>query len=67
MTTATSALTGGRTRVLGGITVSDTPLIADALDYAQAYSEPYLFTTPFAPGCLPCGSASSTAAATTLK
>ena len=43
MTTATSALTGGRTRVLGGITVSDTPLIADALDYAQAYSEPYLF------------------------
>ena len=35
--------TRGRTRVLGGITVSDTPLIADAIEYARAYSEPYLF------------------------
>ena len=41
--TATPAVTGGTTRVLGGITVSDTPLIADALEYARAYSEPYLF------------------------
>lgn len=31
------------TRVLGGITVRDTPLIAAALDYAAAHSEPYLF------------------------
>lgn len=42
--TATAAPTlAGRTRVLAGITVSDTPLIADALDYAEARSEPYLF------------------------
>lgn len=34
---------GSKTRVLGGITVSDTPLISAALDYAQAHSEPYLF------------------------
>jgi hypothetical protein len=33
----------GETRLLGGITVSDTPLITRALDYAQAHSEPYLF------------------------
>ena len=33
----------GMTRVLGGITVSDTPLIALALDHAEAHSEPYLF------------------------
>jgi hypothetical protein len=32
-----------RTRVLGGITVSDTQLITDALEYARAHSEPYLF------------------------
>jgi hypothetical protein len=42
-TTAAPAFIGGRTRVLGGITVSDTPLITNALDYARAYSEPYLF------------------------
>lgn len=41
--TAAPAFTGGRTRVLGGITVSDTPLIADALDHVRAHSEPYLF------------------------
>jgi len=33
----------GKTRVLGGITVIDTPLVTRALDYAQANSEPYLF------------------------
>jgi hypothetical protein len=32
-----------KTRILGGITVSDTPLIMDALDYVRAHSEPYLF------------------------
>jgi hypothetical protein len=30
-------------RVLGGITVIDTPLVARALDFARAHSEPYLF------------------------
>src|SRR5688500_11323982 len=34
---------GGKTRVLGGITVIDTPLIARAMDYARVHSEPYLF------------------------
>ena len=33
----------GKTRVLGGITVLDTPLIARAMDYARIHSEPYLF------------------------
>ena len=41
--TAAPAYIAGKTRVLGGITVSDTPLITNALDYAQAHSEPYLF------------------------
>ena len=42
---ATSApdRTSGKTRLLGGISVSDTPVITRALDYAQAHSEPYLF------------------------
>lgn len=31
------------TRVLGGITVIDTPLVTRAMDYARAHSEPYLF------------------------
>ena len=35
--------TSGKTRVLGGITVVDTPLVARAMELAQAYSEPYLF------------------------
>ena len=33
----------GNPRVLGGITVIDTPLITRALDYARVHSEPYLF------------------------
>lgn len=40
---ATPARTSGKTRVLGGITVSDTPLITRALDYVRTNSEPYLF------------------------
>jgi hypothetical protein len=40
---AAPALAGGKTRVLAGITVSDTPLITRALDYARDYSEPVLF------------------------
>ncbi len=37
------ALTGGKTRVLAGITVIDTPLITRAMEYARANSEPFLF------------------------
>jgi HD domain-containing protein len=33
----------GETRVLGGITVPDTPLITRAMDYARTRSEPFLF------------------------
>jgi HD domain-containing protein len=31
------------TRVLGGITVADTPLISRAIEYARTHSEPFLF------------------------
>ncbi len=41
--TAEPTVTGGRTRVLGGITVIETPLITRALDYARTHSEPFLF------------------------
>jgi len=40
---ASPAVTSGTTRVLGGITVSDTPLITRALEYVRTHSEPYLF------------------------
>ena len=42
-TIASPAVTSGTTRVLGGITVSDTPLITRALEYVRTHSEPYLF------------------------
>jgi hypothetical protein len=39
----TKAFTGSaKARVLGGITVIDTPLIARAMEYARIHSEPYL-------------------------
>jgi hypothetical protein len=38
-----STITKEKTRVLGGITVIDTPLITRAMDYARVHSEPYLF------------------------
>ena len=41
--TAEPTIKSGKTRVLGGITVIDTPLITRALDYARKHSEPYLF------------------------
>jgi hypothetical protein len=41
--TAEPTIRSGKTRVLGGITVSDTPLIARAIEYARTTSEPYLF------------------------
>jgi hypothetical protein len=41
--TAAPATMSGKTQVLGGITVRDTPLITRALDFVKAHSEPYLF------------------------
>jgi len=41
--TAEPTIASGKTRVLGGITVIDTPLITRALDYARIHSEPFLF------------------------
>jgi hypothetical protein len=43
MSTAAGTLTSGKSRVLGGITVPDTPLINRAMDYARIHSEPFLF------------------------
>ena len=39
--TAKSAI--GKTRVLGSITVIDTPLVTSAMEFARTHSEPYLF------------------------
>ena len=41
--TAKSAAVDGKTRVLGSITVIDTPLVTRALDYVRTHSEPFLF------------------------
>jgi hypothetical protein len=41
--TADPTILSGTTRVLGGIRVIDTPLIARAMDYARVRSEPFLF------------------------
>lgn len=41
--TAKPAITGGKTRVLGGVTVIDTPLVTRAMEYARVHSEPFLF------------------------
>ena len=41
--TAEPAMMSGRTQVLGGITVLDTPVINGAMDYARTESEPFLF------------------------
>ncbi len=43
MTVIAPAAAGGKTQVLGGISVSDTPLITRALEYVRTHSEPYLF------------------------
>src|SRR4029077_8202607 len=37
------AIIAGKTRVLGGITVVDSPLIERAMDLARTHSEPFLF------------------------
>lgn len=41
--TAEPTVMSDKTRVLGGITVLDTPLITSAMDFARVHSEPYLF------------------------
>ena len=41
--TAEPIAMSGKSRVLGGITVIDSPLISRALEYARGLSEPYLF------------------------
>jgi hypothetical protein len=41
--TAEPTIMSGKTRVLGGITVIETPLITRAMEYARIHSEPYLF------------------------
>ena len=41
--TAKPAILGGKSRVLGSITVIDTPLITGAMDFARTHSEPFLF------------------------
>src|SRR6476619_2725712 len=37
------AVIGRKTRVLGGITVVDSPVIGRAMDLARTHSEPFLF------------------------
>jgi hypothetical protein len=41
--TAKPAMTSRKTQVLGSITVTDTPLVTRAMEYARTHSEPYLF------------------------
>ena len=41
--TAKPAIIDGKTKVLGGVTVIDTPLVTRAMDFARTQSEPYLF------------------------
>jgi len=41
--TAKPAIIDGTTKVLGGVTVIDTPLVTRAMDFARTQSEPYLF------------------------
>jgi hypothetical protein len=41
--TTEPTLRSGKSRILGGITVIDTPLITRAMEYARLHSEPYLF------------------------
>jgi hypothetical protein len=41
--TADATIVSGKTRLVGGITVIDTPLIARAMDHARIHSEPYLY------------------------
>ena len=40
---AEPTISRGRTRILGGVTVADTPLVSRAMDLARKHSEPFLF------------------------
>jgi hypothetical protein len=40
---AEPGIVSGKTKVLGGIRVIDTPLVTRAIDYARTHSEPFLF------------------------
>jgi HD domain len=40
---AEPAVRGGKTRVLAGVTVIDTPVVTSSMEYARSHSEPYLF------------------------
>jgi hypothetical protein len=42
-TTTAPTSRGGPTRLLGGITVGDTPLIRQAMEFARKHSDPYLY------------------------
>ena len=42
-TSNTRTSRSGPTRLLGGVSVSDTPVIREALEYARKHSEPYLY------------------------
>jgi hypothetical protein len=42
-TTSAPTARGGPTRILGGIIVDDTPLIGQAMEYAQRHCDPYLY------------------------
>ncbi|HEX6927521.1 MAG TPA: HD domain-containing protein [Longimicrobiaceae bacterium] len=42
-TTSAQTALSSPSRLLGGITVSDTPLIREAMEYAREHSEPYLY------------------------
>ena len=41
--TAEPIIVSGKTRVLGGITVIDTPFVTRAMNYSRTHSEPFLF------------------------
>src|SRR4029453_18725971 len=43
MSAATGTSLGGRARVLGGVTVTDAPVIGRAMELAKDHSEPFLF------------------------
>src|SRR5262245_11131811 len=43
MSPTTETVPSGTTRVLGGVTVLDSPLVRKAMELAQKHSDPYLY------------------------
>ena len=43
MSPIAETITSRKSRILGGVTVLDTPLISRAMDFARTHSEPFLF------------------------